>query len=147
MKFSQGNIGRVFVIKFEDGDRLPQAIEDFAAEHNVLRGMCIMVGGINDGGKIVVGPEDGNARPPIPIPFELKGAHEVAGVGTLFPNSEGKPILHMHAALGREGRTHTGCIRLGIEAWLVTEVILQEITDNTACRLKDKEAGFDLLEP
>ncbi|NQT71259.1 MAG: DNA-binding protein [Chloroflexi bacterium] len=147
MKYSEGKIGRVFVIKFEDGDRLPEALEEFAADHNVLRGTCIMVGGIADGSKIVVGPEDGNVRPPVPIPFEISGAHEVAGVGTLFPNSEGKPVLHMHAALGREGRTHTGCIRLGVEAWLVTEVILLEIINNTAQRVIDPETGFELLEP
>lgn len=147
MKYSEGKIGRVFVIKFEDGDRLPEALEEFAANHNILRGTCIMVGGINDGSKIVVGPEDGNVRPPVPIPFEISGVHEVAGVGTLFPNSEGKPVLHMHAALGREGRTHTGCIRLGVEAWLVTEVILLEIIENTAQRVRDPEAGFELLEP
>ncbi len=147
MKYSKVNTGRIFVIRLEDGDRLPDIIEKFAADHNVLRGMCIMVGGIDGGGTIVVGPEDGAARPPIPIPFELEGAHEVAAVGTIFPNEEGKPILHMHAALGREGRTHTGCIRLGIEAWLVTEIILLEITDNNSRRLVDPESGFELLEP
>ena len=147
MKYSEGKIGRVFVIRLEDGDRLPDIIESFAAEHGVLRGTCIMVGGIDDGGKIVVGPEDGTVRPPVPIPFELEGVHEVAAVGTLFPNETGKPILHMHAALGREGRTHTGCIRLGVNAWLVTEVIIMEITDNNARRLTDQESGFELLEP
>ncbi len=147
MKYSEGKTGRIFVIKLEDGDRIPDVLEKFAAEHGVLRATCIMVGGIDSGGKIVVGPEDGTARPPVPIPFEIEGAHEVAAVGTIFPNSEGKPVLHMHAALGREGRTHTGCIRLGVDAWLVTEVIIMEITDNNARRLKDPEAGFELLEP
>ncbi|MFO8101606.1 MAG: DNA-binding protein [Dehalococcoidia bacterium] len=147
MKYSQGTIGRTFVIRLEDGDRLPDIIEEFAAEHGILRGTCLMIGGIDSGGTLVVGPEDSTARPPIPIQFELEGAHEVAGIGTIFPNEEGKPILHMHAALGREGRTHTGCIRLGVEAWLVTEVILLEILDNEARRLIDEESGFELLEP
>ncbi len=147
MKYSQGKQGRIFVLKFEDGDKLPDELENFAAEHGILRGMCIMVGGIDSGSKIVVGPQDGTVRPPIPIPFEIEGAHEVAAVGTIFPDREGKPVLHMHAALGREGRTHTGCIRLGVEAWLVTEVILLEIIDNSARRIKDPEAGFELLEP
>lgn len=147
MKYSQGNLGRIFVIRLEDGDRLPDILEKFAAEHGVLRATCIMVGGIDSGGKIVVGPEDGTMRPPVPIPFELEGVHEVAAVGTIFPNETGKPILHMHAALGREGITRTGCIRLGVEAWLVTEVILLEIIDNDARRLTDPESGFELLEP
>lgn len=147
MKFSEGQIGRVFVIKFEDGERLPAAIEDFARDHDVSRGMCILVGGIDSGGTIIVGPEDGNVRPPIPVPFLLEGAHEVAGVGTLFPNDEGKPRLHMHAALGREGRTHTGCIRPGVDVWLIGEVILLEILGTESRRIREPLSGFEILEP
>jgi len=55
VKYSEGKIGRVFVIRLEDGDTMPEAIESFARENNVRRGMCILIGGIK-GGKIVVGP-------------------------------------------------------------------------------------------
>ncbi len=147
MKYSEGSVGRIFVIRLEDGDRLPDIIEQFAASHDLQRAACIMVGGIDSGGKLVVGPYDGEVLPPVPIPFELDGVHEVAGVGTIFPNESGQPVLHMHASFGRGGQTHTGCIRLGIEAWLVTEIILIEILGNTARRLRDPEAGFDLMEP
>ena len=67
MKYSQAGIGRAFVIRLEDGDKLPAAIEAFAAQNGVLRGLCILVGGINDGGRIVVGPEDGRELPPAPV--------------------------------------------------------------------------------
>ena len=147
MRHSQGRIGRVFVIRLEDGDRLPAAIESFAAENKVLRGMCILVGGINNGGNIVVGPENGKELPPTPMLFGLEGVHEIAGVGTIFPDSDGKPVLHMHAALGREGQTRAGCIRPGVEVWQVGEVILLEISENNAQRLKDPATGFELLEP
>ncbi|MFA4837470.1 MAG: PPC domain-containing DNA-binding protein [Dehalococcoidia bacterium] len=147
MKYTEGKIGRIFVIRLQDGERLPAAIESFAADHHLLRGMCILIGGINDGGKIVVGPEDGEALPPVPMLFGLEGVHEVAGVGTIFPNKEGKPVLHMHAALGRQGQTRAGCIRPGVEVWQVGEVILLEIIDNHAQRLKDAATGFELLEP
>ena len=30
MKVSEGKVGRVFVVRLEDGDRLPDAIEDLA---------------------------------------------------------------------------------------------------------------------
>jgi len=55
--------------------------------------------------------------------------------------------LHMHAALGREGKTRSGCIRPGIEVWKVGEVILLEITGSTAHRQEDKVTGFNMLEP
>lgn len=147
MKYSEGRIGRVFVIKFEDGERLPNAIEQFAVDHGISRGMCILVGGIDNGSTIIVGPEDGEVLPPVALPFVLSGAHEVAGVGTLFPNEEGVPRLHMHAALGREGLTHTGCIRPGVDVWLVGEVILLEILGTEARRVNDPAAGFEILEP
>lgn len=147
MKHSQAELGRVFVIRLEDGDRLPAAIEKFAARNGVLRGLCILVGGINEGGRIVVGPEDGRTLPPVPILFPLEGVHEVAGVGTIFPDQEGKPILHMHAALGRSGITRAGCIRPGVEVWQVGEVILLELVGSGSRRLADRATGFELLEP
>ncbi|TEU03833.1 DUF296 domain-containing protein, partial [Candidatus Aerophobetes bacterium] len=42
MKYSEGKIGRVFVIRLEDGDTMPGVIESFAQENNVRRGMCIL---------------------------------------------------------------------------------------------------------
>ena len=146
MKYSEGKLGRVFVIRLEDKDRLPQAIESFAEENKIQRGMCILVGGIQAGGKIVVGPEESTKTPIVPTIFTLSGVHEVLGVGAVFPDDNGKPRLHMHAALGREGKSRTGCIRPGIEVWKVGEVIFFEIKDNSARRKKDASTGFELLE-
>jgi len=137
----------VFVLRLEDGDKLPGAIELFAEEQGVLRGMCIVVGGINDGGRIVVGPEDGKALPVVPVLLGLRGVHEILGVGALFPDAENRPRLHMHAALGRGEEVRAGCIRPGIETWKVGEVILLEIVGNSARRVKDPATGFELLEP
>ncbi len=147
MRYSEGKIGRVFVIRLDDKDKLPAAVENFAGEKGISRGMCLLIGGIGDKGKIVVVPEDGETMPVVPMVTELSGVHEIAGVGTLFPDGGGKPRLHMHAALGREGKTVTGCIRPGIETWKLGEVILLEIEDNTACRKKDPAVGFDVMEP
>jgi hypothetical protein len=40
-------------------------------------------------------------------------------VGVLAPREDGKPVLHIHAALGRAGQTVTGCLRNGATAWLL----------------------------
>jgi predicted DNA-binding protein with PD1-like motif len=84
--------------------------------------------------------------PPEPLLHTLIGVHEICAVGTLFPDAEGNPRLHMHAALGREGQSHTGCIRPGIEVWKLGEVILLEIIDNSAIRRRHPETGFDTLD-
>ena len=145
MKASEGHIGRVFVVRLEDGDVLPRCIERFAEEKGISAGHVILVGGIGSG-EVVVGPRNSEERPPQPMLLPVDGAHEVAGVGILAPDEDGKPILHIHASLGRSGQTLTGCLRPGVKTWLVGEAIIYEITDTNARHLPDKESGFNLLE-
>ncbi len=42
MRYTEGKVGRIFVVRLEDGDKLPEAIESFAQENKVSRGMCIL---------------------------------------------------------------------------------------------------------
>lgn len=146
MKSTEGRLGRVFVIRLEDGDVVPDCIERFAEDNGVTVGHVILVGGIGDG-EVVVGPRRSEERPPEPMLLPIDGAHEVAGVGVLAPGEDGRPMLHIHAALGRSGTTTTGCLRPGVGTWLVAEAILYEILDTTVARVMDSESGFQLLEP
>ncbi len=145
MKASEGKIGRVFVIRLEDGDVVPGCIESFAEEKGISVGHVILVGGIG-GGEVVVGPRRSEERPPQPMLLPVDGTHEVVGVGVLAPSEDGKPVLHIHAALGRSGQTMTGCLRPGVTTWLLGEVILYEITGVDAAHVINKETGFALLE-
>ena len=145
MKASEGKIGRVFVIRLEDGDVIPECIERFAEERGISLGHVILVGGIG-GGEVVVGPRDSDEIPPQPMLLPIDGAHEVVGTGVIAPGEDGKPVLHIHAALGRSGQTISGCLRLGVTTWLVAEAILYEITGVEAARVMDKESGFALLQ-
>jgi predicted DNA-binding protein with PD1-like motif len=145
MKASEGRLGRVFIIRLEDGDRLPECLESFAAEKGISTGYVILVGGIGSG-RVVVGPESSEERPPRPMLLPVSGASEVAGVGVLAPDRQGKPVLHIHAALGRSGQTMTGCLRYGVDTWLVAEAILYEITGAQAVRVMDEANGLELLE-
>ncbi len=145
MKACEGQLGRVFVIRLEDGDPVPGCIERFAAEKGVSVGQVIMVGGIGDG-EVVVGPRRSEERPPQPMTLPVDGAHEVVGVGVLAPGEDGKPVLHIHAALGRSGKTMTGCLRQGVNTWLVGEVILYEIVGVEVARVMNEGSGFALLD-
>ena len=146
MKACEGRIGRVFVIRLDDGDVVPECIERFAEEKGVAVGQAILVGGIGSG-DVVVGPRRSEELPPEPMLLPIDGAHEVVGVGVLAPGEDGKPALHIHAALGRAGQTMTGCLRHGVTTWLVGEVILYEILGTDVVRIQDKQSGFELLEP
>jgi predicted DNA-binding protein with PD1-like motif len=145
MKATEGQIGRIFILRLEDGDIVPGCIERFAGEKGIAAGQVILIGGIG-GGEVVVGPRRSNEMPPEPMLLPLDGTHEVAGVGVLAPGDEGKPALHMHAALGRSGTTTTGCLRPGVSTWVVGEAIILEIVGVDAKRVMSEETGFDLLE-
>jgi uncharacterized protein len=146
MQYSEGKIGRVFVLRLEDGERLPEVIEEFAANHHIAGGMVIYVGGAQHGSRLVVGPEAGRDDGIIPLIHSLQGIQEVLGVGTLFPDEAGKPVLHMHAATGREGEATVGCTRAGVEVWLVGEVVLLEILGTEGQRKKTPPSEFQLLQ-
>jgi predicted DNA-binding protein with PD1-like motif len=146
MQHTEGAMGRVFALRLEHGEQMPQVLEQFAAEHGVTCGMAIMVGGADDGSRLVVGPEDGALLPAVPMVSALCGTHEVAAVGTLFPDEQGRPVLHMHAAAGRGQSTTCGCIRTGVDTWHILEVILIELTGMTASRRYDAKTGFSLLQ-
>jgi predicted DNA-binding protein with PD1-like motif len=145
MKATEGQLGRIFLIRLDDGDEVPACIERFAAEKGISSGQAILIGGIGSG-QVVTGPRYSDRMPPDPLLLPVDGAHEVLGVGILAPGEDGQPVLHMHASLGRAGKTLTGCLRPGVDTWLVGEVILYEITGLTAKRVLDKKSGFALLK-
>ncbi len=144
MKTAEGGIGRVFVLRLEDGDRLPDCVERFAEEHGVKQAFCAMLGGVG-GGRIVAGPEDAAAMPPKPMLLGLVSAHEAAAVGTLFPDEAGLPKLHMHATFGRGESVRTGCIRPGIDVWTIGEFVIIELLGMELTRKRDAATGFELL--
>jgi len=147
MKYSECKQGRTFVIRLEHGDVLHAEIEKFAREMSIAAGVLIVVGGAGRGSTLVVGPEDGDGLPVKPLIRVLDDAHEIAGTGTLFPDQDGKPLLHIHIACGRKESTTTGCIREGVKVWQVMEVILIELTQTRAARVLDPGTGFHLLSP
>lgn len=144
MKSAEGRIGRAFVLRLEDGDRIPDCIEQFAKENGIVGALCALLGGIGEG-TLVVGPEDGDASPIVPILEHFKSVHEAAAVGTIFLDEENNPRLHMHAALGREGRTRSGCVRTGVDVWKICEVVILEILDTRMVRRLDETTGFQVL--
>jgi predicted DNA-binding protein with PD1-like motif len=146
MQFTEAKLGRVFVLRLHDGDRLPDVLESFAAEKNVSTALCFFLGGAKENSRVVVGPKDGAALPPEPMVTLLKGVHEACGVGTIFADEDGKPKLHMHASFGRNENTVTGCVRMGVDVWQIGEVVILELACKKARRVRNRETGFEFLE-
>jgi predicted DNA-binding protein with PD1-like motif len=145
MKATEGKTGRVFVVRLEDGDVLPECLEQFAREKSIRFGQVTLVGGIGSG-EVVAGPRLSDEMPPDPVYIPVRGAHEVLGVGVIAPDKDGNQVLHIHASLGRGESALTGCLRPGVTTWLVAEAIIHEITDVNAQRQPDERSGFNLLE-
>ncbi len=146
MRYAETKMGRIFIIRLNDGDRLPIVLEDFAEKKNIQSGLCLFLGGAKENSRVVVGPKDGKVFPPEPMTTVLKAVHESCGFGTIFQNEEGKPKLHMHSAFGREKETITGCVRLGVDIWQIGEVVIMEMLNSSAIRIKDPKTGFEFLE-
>jgi predicted DNA-binding protein with PD1-like motif len=146
MHFTEAKLGRIFILRLHDGDRLPDVLETFAAEHKVSTALCFFLGGAKEESRVVVGPKDGNVLPPEPMVTLLNGVHEACGVGTIAADEEGKPRLHMHASFGRKTNTVTGCVRMGVDVWQIGEIVILELAGASARRAKNKETGFEFLE-
>lgn len=147
MKYSEAERGRVFVISLEDGDIIHEEIEKFAVEKSISCAYLTAVGGIDKDSDLVCGPEDGRADTIHPEIISITNVHEVTGTGTIFPDKNGQPSLHMHLACGRYETTITGCIRPGVKVWHILEIVMVELVNCSAKRLLDQTTGFNLLEP
>ncbi len=146
MKYTQAKLGRIFILRLEHGDKIPDSIEDFAEENCIESALVHFIGGAEQISTIVVGPEDGDAKKPKPMLTNLLGTSEAFGVGTLFLNENRHPKLHMHASFGREHKALTGCTREGVEIWQIGEVVIQELLQKSAVRKVDSQTGFELLD-
>jgi predicted DNA-binding protein with PD1-like motif len=147
MRYAQAKQGRIFVIRLEDGDIIHEKIEQFAREEAISCASLIIIGGADEGSRLVVGPEHGRTRPVQPMEWILDNVHEITGTGTIFPDQKGNPILHMHIACGRGESSITGCVRKGVRVWHIMEIVLFELIECTGTRAFDQNTGFELLQP
>lgn len=143
MKYQCGEIGRVFVVRFEDGDDVLGGLVEIASREGIEAAAFHLVGGMKRG-RFVVGPER-EELPPIPVWREFDDSHEILGFGTIFRHGD-QPKLHFHGAFGKKDAVRVGCLREAAEAFLVLEAVVQEIVGVTARREMDPESGMVLLK-
>jgi len=147
MRYSEARPGRVFILRLEDGEIVHEVIERFAAEQGIEAASLIILGGADDGSRLVVGPEEDRGLPLVAMKMRLEHVHEVTGTGTLFRDAEGTPLLHLHMVCGRKDNAMVGCIREGVKVWHVMEVVLHELVGCKARRVAEEPLGLKLLQP
>ena len=123
------------------------SIEQFASSKNIRFAKLQLLGGVDEGSILIVGPKESRAEFIEPMKHTLHEMNEAVGNGTIFPDEQGIPRLHCHLACGRGDHTICGEIREGVKVWHVMEVVITELDECDATRKKDVSTGFDLLYP
>jgi len=143
MKYTKGTLGRVFVLKFDNGDIFLDELKSFARKERVKSGVMVFLGALKKG-DIVTGPKKTDI-PPKPNWTSFKDGWEVFGVATIFAGSKG-PELHVHSALGKKLKTLAGCVRKNSEVFLVIEAVVFELKGVKASKGLDPRTGLNLLK-
>ena len=142
MKYTTGKVGRTVVAKIENNDDLLSSLYEIIEKEKIKAGMIFLLGAIRKG-KMVCGPVR-DEIPPEAFWRKFPGPSETVGVGTIFCEN-GKPKIHLHAALGRGKQTFVGCLRTKIGVFLISEAVIIELKGVKAERKFDKKSGLTLL--
>jgi len=141
MQYTEGQLGRVFVVRIDDGEDMLASLRTFIAEKEIQAGSIMFLGALMSG-RMVTGPEE-PVIPPVPHFVMFEGGWEVFGVGTIYPGEDG-PHIHYHASVGRSGHALTGCLRDTATTYLIIEVVIQEFIGLSARREFDEKMQLHL---
>ena len=143
MKYTKGSIGRVFLVKFDDGDVFLEKIIELAKKEHIKAATMVFLGAFKKG-DLVTGPKK-PVIPPEPNKAVFKDGWEALGVGTIFINQKG-PQIHIHTSMGKGHKTLIGCVRGKTEVFLVVEAVIFELKGMKATKSIDPETGINLLK-
>ena len=143
MEYTQGNIGRVFVARFDDGENLIEELKNLIKQEKIQTGVVHLIGALSSA-KAVLGPYK-KEYPPNPFWWEFDDAREIVGMG-IFAWEDNEPKIHLHAGIGNFSESKTGCIRLQADIYITVEAIIQEIVDTKVTRKLDSRYNASLLD-
>jgi predicted DNA-binding protein with PD1-like motif len=141
MQYTEGQLGRVFVVRIDDGEDLLVSLRQFILDKDIKAGSITFLGALMNG-RMVTGPEE-PVIPPVPHFVMFEGGWEVFGIGTIYPG-EGGPHIHYHASVGRSGHALTGCLREKATTYLIIEAVIMEFTGVKARREFDQKTQLHL---
>jgi predicted DNA-binding protein with PD1-like motif len=143
MDYRTGTVGRVFSIRFDDGEDFLGGLTELVKKENIRNGWFQVIGGLREV-DVVTGPRE-PVMPPDPVWREVRNARETLGSGSIFLDENNEPKIHLHAVLGHHGESITGCLRRGSKTYLLLEVVLFEIAGFAASRPWSAEKGFNIV--
>ena len=141
MQYTEGQLGRVFVVRIDDGEDMLVSLRQFILDKGIHAGSITFLGALMNG-RMVTGPEE-PVIPPVPHFVMFEGGWEVFGIGTIYPGEVG-PHIHCHASVGRSGHALTGCLREKATTYLIIEAVIMEFTGLKARREMDQKTQIHL---
>ncbi len=141
MQYSEGRLGRVFVVRIDDGEDFLAVTHEFIRNKSVQTGAILFLGALRQG-RMVTGPEEA-VLPPEPHHVMFEGGWEMVGIGTICPGDDG-PFIHYHASVGRAGHALTGCLREKAVTYIVAEAVILEFTGLDIHRVFDEKTRVSL---
>jgi len=143
MKYTKGQVGRIFLAKFEEDDILTNKLAELSRKEKIKAGVMVFLGALKKG-KLATGPKK-PVIPPEPNWVDFKDGWEVMGIGTIFVNRKG-PQIHLHSAMGKKQKTLIGCVRGSTKVFLVIEAVIFELKGIKATKDIDPRTGLNLLK-
>jgi hypothetical protein len=143
LKYQQGRLGRVFVVRFDHEEDLILNLKKLITTEDIRAGMIFFLGALENG-HLVVGPERVRV-PPVPVWTNFTDGREVMGIGTIFWEDE-EPNIHIHISTGRGKDILLGCLRKESGIYLVIEAVILEMLDIKARKEYFDEIGISMLE-
>jgi len=141
MQYTEGQLGRIFVVRIDNGEDMLVSLRQFIDDKSIRAGSILFLGALMNG-RMVTGPEE-PVIPPVPHFVMFEGGWEVFGVGTIY-SGDGGPHIHYHASVGRSGHALTGCLREKAITYLIVEAVIFEFTGLSARREFDKKTQVHL---
>lgn len=142
MEYTQAQMGRIFLLKFSDGDDMHRALQKFVKKERVESAILFFIGALKRG-HLVTGPKKAQI-PPEPHWVSFQDGWETMGVGTIFKGEKGAKT-HIHVSMGKKDKVMTGCLRKSSEVFLVIEAIVFELNGLRAGKDMDAKTGLELL--
>lgn len=139
MEIREGNIGRIFIIRFDDKEDFIEGIVKVAKDKKIKSGIALYLGALRKA-DVVVGPKEIEV-PPDPVWYSFTDGREIIGIGTIF-EFEGEPKIHLHSSMGRGEKAIMGCIRKNSEVFLTVETVIIEFINIDVIRKFDNDAGI-----
>jgi uncharacterized protein len=142
VEYSQGTVGRVFFIRFDNDDDVVEGLSLLAEKEKVSLASVNILGALRSA-ELVCGPKTPEL-PPVPNFVSFDDVREVLGFGTITSRN-GKPRIHLHASFGKKDTSLTGCLRKGNRVFITIEAVVSEIKGVSLDRKVDEGSGIDLV--